>query len=156
VTSPRDTTRVVAVGERAPAFSLPAHPAGPIDLADFLGQRCVVLVFYFWDEGPGTIRDLRALTEQLAEFRAAGAEVLAVSTDGLASHATLAARHGIAVPLLADVDGGVSRAYGAVRGDRYRAERMTFVIDRRGIVAEVMPDRPDVRGLLAVVRALED
>jgi peroxiredoxin Q/BCP len=154
MTSPRDDTRVVVAGERAPEFSLPAHPRGPIALADFRGTRIVVLVFYFWDEGPGSVRDLRALDEARPEFRRAGAEVLAVSTDTLASHAHLADRHAITVPLLADVDREVGRAYGAVRGDRYRADRLTVVIDRDGFVRDVSGNRPDVEELLALVRAL--
>ena len=154
MTSPRDDTHVVAAGERAPEFSLPAHPRGPIGLADFRGARVVVLVFYVWDEGPGSIRDLRALSEALSRLRAAGAEVLAVSTDTLTSHAQLASRHAITVPLLADVDRAVGRAYGAVRGDRYRADRLTVVIDRDGFVRDVSGNRPDVEELLALVRAL--
>jgi peroxiredoxin Q/BCP len=80
--------------------------------------------------------------------------VLAVSTDTLASHAQLASRHAITVPLLADVDRAVGRAYGAVRGDRYRADRLTVVIARDGFVRNVSGHRLDVEELLALVRAL--
>jgi thioredoxin-dependent peroxiredoxin len=92
----------------------------------------------------------------LADFEELGARVIGVSLDDLDSHRRFAANHGLNFPLLADTDGAIAARFGvATRGGF--AERVTFVMDREGVVAKVFP-RVVVQGhaeeVLAVVRTL--
>lgn len=104
---------------------------------------------------------LGELQDHLSEFRAQGAEVLAVSSteppDKLATYASV---RGFTFPLLADPGLAVTHRYG-VLNDRSRnmAYPATLVIDRKGVVRYVRIDvdftkRPPVTDLLAVLKAL--
>jgi peroxiredoxin len=43
----------VAVGDKAPDFSLPSTMGGKVSLKDYLGKKNVVLEFYVLDFTPG-------------------------------------------------------------------------------------------------------
>ena len=122
-----------AVGEVAPDFTLAGTPGGrPYALADHRG-RVVVLVFYPHDDTPVCTTQLVSYSADLDQFADLGAEVLAVSPQDVATHEGFAERHGIAFPLLSDVDKAVGRAYGLV-GPLGYYKRSVFVIDGEGVV----------------------
>ena len=78
------------IGAPAPAFELEG-PAGPIRLADFAGQT-LVLYFYPKDDTSGCTKEAIDFSEQIDAFAAAGATVLGVSKDSVASHGKFAAK----------------------------------------------------------------
>src|SRR5262249_22154654 len=122
-------------GDRAPAFTLPTGGGRTISLSDFAG-RPVVLYFYPKDMTSGCTAEACAFRDAYGRFKSAGAEILGVSRDGVASHAKFSDKFGLPFPLLADVDGKLSAAYGvwkekSLYGRRFMGiERSTFVIDR--------------------------
>jgi peroxiredoxin Q/BCP len=119
------------VGERAPDFELPGT-GGPFRLSDHRGER-VVLLFYPGDETPVCTRQFCSYRDQAEDFAALEAIVVGISSQDLASHERFTATHGLNLPLLADVDGEVARAYGAFRGS-LGTRRAVIVIDEQGIV----------------------
>jgi peroxiredoxin Q/BCP len=144
----------LGVGEAAPLFSLRAWPSGRVDLADYAGQRNVLLAFYPRDDSPVCVQEMCALSDNLDRFNSAGAHVFGVSRDSLASHETFADKYGLNLPLLSDEDGEVARAYGAWQWERGHCERVLFVIDRDGVVRHVHEGMPAVEDLLIAVRRL--
>lgn len=144
------------VGDKAPAFTLPALPDGkPVKLSDYRGGA-VVLYFYPKDMTPGC-------TTQACDFRDAYAGfsksvVLGVSPDGIASHRKFAAKYELPFPLLADEDHAVAEKYGlwvekSMYGRKYwGVQRATFLIDGAGKVAAVWP-KVKVEGHVAEVAA---
>jgi len=130
-------------GQEAPAFTLPSTE-GEVQLADFRGQT-VVLYFYPKDNTPGCTREACAFQQSLARIKKAGAVVLGVSPDPLASHERFKARYKLRFPLLADTDKAVARRYGAfgeklMYGKKVTGMiRSTFVIDGAGVVRKVFP-----------------
>ncbi len=144
----------LCVGDPAPLFSLRAHPSGRVDLADYVGQRNVLLAFYPRDDSPVCIQEMCALSDNLDRFNSAGTHVFGVSRDPVASHETFADKYGLNLPLLSDEDGEVARAYGALSEERGHCERVLFVIDRAGVVRHVHEGMPAVEDLLNVVRRL--
>lgn len=122
-----------AVGDPAPDFTLTGTPGGrPYSLADYRG-RVLVLVFYPHDDTPVCTTQLVSYSADLDRFADLGAEVLALSPQDVAGHEGFAERHGIAFPLLSDVDKAVGRAYGVV-GPLGYYKRSVFVIDVEGVV----------------------
>ena len=118
-------------GAPAPAFSLPGTSAGgerEYRLADMAG-RVVILAFYPGDDTPVCTRQLCSYQSSLGDLSAAGATLWGISRQGLDSHRRFAAKHGLAFPLLADVDGAVHRAYG-LSGVLHR--RAVFVVGPDG------------------------
>lgn len=127
----------VTVGDPAPSFELPGTLDGTHStyrLEDFRGEP-VVLVFYPGDNTPVCTRQLNTYTEDVARFAELGAQVLAISPQGLESHDGFADKQGgFAFPLLADEDKNMARAYG-VLGLLGFYRRSIFVIDGDGVIA---------------------
>src|SRR5690242_7580205 len=119
----------VAIGDQAPDFTLEGT-TGPFTLSEHRGE-IVVLLFYPGDETP-------VCTRQFCSYRDTGLEglgatVLGISAQDLESHQRFTTHHGLTVPLLADVDKKVAKAYGVsipVVGTR----RAVFVVDEDGVV----------------------
>jgi thioredoxin-dependent peroxiredoxin len=128
----------VEVGGPAPDFTLPGSDStesGRRDysLAEYRGQ-VVVLVFYPGDNTPVCTRQLNAYTEDISSFTEAGAQVLAVSPQSVASHDEFSCKQGgFGFPLLADADKAVGDAYG-ILGPLGFYRRSAFVIDADGVV----------------------
>ena len=120
------------MGERAPDFSLPSTGGSTVTLGQYRGTP-VVLVFYPGDDTPVCTKQLNAYNDELAQFDALEAQVLAVSAQGLDSHERFAGKHGFRFPLLADTDKTVAAAYGTL-GPLGFPRRSVFVIDRTGVV----------------------
>jgi thioredoxin-dependent peroxiredoxin len=145
-------------GDPAPDFRLPEPGGHKVALSDFVGKQPLVLYFYPKDETPGCTREACAFRDAYAEFVDAGAAVVGVSGDGGVSHAQFAARHRLPFPLLTDADGAARRAYGVPRTLGLLEGRVTFVIDKAGVIrhafnSQIQPQR-HVAEALRVIRAL--
>jgi thioredoxin-dependent peroxiredoxin len=144
-----------AVGDAAPAFSLPAVPGGTVRLSQFRGQN-VVLYFYPRDNTPGCTQEACDFRDNWQAVQEAGAVVLGISTDSLTSHDKFATKFELPYPLLSDADHAVAQKYGVwVKKQQYGRtymglQRSTFLIDRRGKIAAVWP-RVSVKGHVAEV-----
>lgn len=119
-----------AVEDPAPDFELQGTD-GPFKLSDHRGER-VVLLFYPGDNTPVCTRQFCSYRDRPDEFAALGATVVGISAQDLDSHRGFAAKNNLTVPLLADVDGAVAKAYGAT--NRLGTKRAVIVIDEQGIV----------------------
>ena len=126
-------------GSKAPDFDLPADGGGRARLADYAG-RTVVLYFYPKDDTTGCTKEAADFTDKATEFAAAGAVVIGVSKDSLASHEKFKAKYGLAPILASDADGAAVEAYGAwvqksMYGRSYMGvDRSTFLIDGQGVI----------------------
>ena len=123
--------KIPLVGEQAPDFELDGT-AGRFRLSDHRGER-VVLLFYPGDETPVCTKQFCSYRDRADDFAALDATVVGISSQAVASHEQFAAKHGLNVPLLADVDGDVARAYSAF-SSRLGTKRAVVVIDEQGIV----------------------
>jgi peroxiredoxin Q/BCP len=128
----------VDAGQRAPGFDLPTD-GGRVRLEDFRG-RPVVLYFYPKDDTSGCTKEAMDFAAVYQEFRAAGAEVVGVSKDGVASHEKFKAKYGLPFPLGSEESGEVVEAYGvwvekSMYGRSYMGiDRSTFLIDGSGTI----------------------
>jgi len=119
------------VGDRAPDFTLEGTD-GTFRLAEHRGRR-VVLLFYPGDDTAVCTRQFCSYRDRADDMSALDAVVVGISHQGLDSHEAFVASHGLTVPLLADVDRSVARAYG-VSAPVLGTRRATFVVDEDGIV----------------------
>lgn len=122
----------IAVGDRAPQFTLPSTGGGEVSLSDYAG-RPVVLVFYPGDHTPVCTKQLNAYNDDLGRFAELDAQVLGISAQGIESHERFAAAHGFAFPLLSDPDKAVAAAYGTL-GPIGFPRRSVFIVDAGGVV----------------------
>ena len=125
------------IGNRVPAFSLPMTGGGTWSLKDAAGAK-LVIYFYPRDMTSGCTRESQDFRDLHGAFHRAGARVVGVSRDSLASHEKFAAREALPFPLLADTDERVCRLFDVIRtkslyGRKYLGvERSTFLIDASG------------------------
>lgn len=120
------------VGDKAPLFQAVAHPQ-PVNLADLIGKRNIVLYFYPKDFTPGCTIEACDLRDGLKALKGLDAAVFGVSYDPVESHAKFAAHHKLPFGLIADTDHKVSELYGAAK-EKY-CSRVTFVINKSGQIA---------------------
>ncbi len=124
--------RTPQVGEPAPDFELPGTD-GAFKLSDHRGER-VVLLFYPGDNTPVCTRQFCSYRDHSEDFDALSATVVGISSQDLDSHAAFIAKHGLNVPLLADVDKQVAKQYSAFASRLNSTKRAVIVIDEQGIV----------------------
>jgi peroxiredoxin Q/BCP len=123
--------RTPQVGEQAPDFELPGT-GGSFRLSDHLGER-VVLLFYPGDNTMVCTKQFCSYRDRGGDFAALNATVVGISSQDLASHEGFIAKHGLNVPLLADVDSAVAKSYSA-HSSRLGTKRAVIVIDQQGVV----------------------
>jgi peroxiredoxin Q/BCP len=121
-----------ALGAPAPNFTLPSGD-GTLSLTDYRG-KWVVLYFYPKDFTSGCTLEARRFQRDLPKYLALNTQVIGVSADDVESHTEFCDAEGLVFPLLADVGGKVSRAYGSWLG--FISLRHTFIIDPEGILRE--------------------
>jgi len=122
------------VGDKAPDFRLRNQDGAEVSLADFRGKKAVVLYFYPKDETPGCTKEACSFRDSYQDFAAAGAEVLGISADSVSAHQDFAKHHRLPFTLLADKGNTVRKAYGVPTTMWILPGRVTYVIDKKGII----------------------
>jgi thioredoxin-dependent peroxiredoxin len=150
-------------GNKAPAFELQTDDGGKVRLAGQKG-RITVLYFYPKDDTSGCTAEAKDFSCLADAFKAAGADVIGVSPDSLASHAKFKKKYDLGIALGADETKEVANAFGvwvekSMYGKTYMGvERSTFLIDKSGKIAKSwrkvkVPGHADE--VLAAVKALK-
>lgn len=145
-------------GDRLPALTLPDQDGRPFDLGAQHG-KVIVLYFYPKDETRGCTVQACSFRDAYQDFTDAGAIVVGVSSDDAASHRAFADHHRLPFTLLADTDGALRKAMGVPRTLGLLPGRVTYVVDRGGIIRHVFNSQLQVgqhiTEALAVVRRLQ-
>ena len=136
-------TTSVQVGQAAPDFTAPRTGGGDLRLSDFKGKRAVVLYFYPRDETPGCTAEACTFRDSYEIFVDRGAEVVGVSGDSVASHERFAEHHELPFILISDTDAAIRRLYGVKATLGIWPGRVTFVIDKDGLVRHVFSSQTD-------------
>lgn len=131
------STSKVEVGAPAPDFTLTNQHGKPVKLSDYKGKSAVVLYFYPKDNTPGCTAEACSFRDSYDVFKEAGAEVIGVSSDSSDSHQGFADKHGLPFVLLADQGGSVRKLYGVPSTFGLLPGRVTYVIDKDGIVRHI-------------------
>ena len=136
---------MVEAGSQAPDFELESDTGETVRLSSLRGKP-VVLYFYPKDHTSGCTTQACGIRDAWSEFERAGAVVLGVSPDDVASHESFRADYELPFTLLADPDHKVAELYG-VWGEKSRygrtymgIARSTFVIGPDGTVIKAMRD----------------
>ncbi len=131
----------VQVGDQAPDFTLSTQSGEQVSLKDFLGKSSVVLYFYPADNTSGCTAEACAFRDSYEVFKEAGAEVIGISSQSAESHRQFAAKHRLPFILLSDPKGMVRKRYGVPSTFGIIPGRVTYVIDKQGIVRHVFVDQ---------------
>lgn len=157
-------TQEIVEGKKAPAFTMPTDGSGSVSLKDFSGKK-LVMFFYPKDNTPGCTTESLEFSENLSKFRRAGADVLGVSRDSVASHDKFKLKQGLKITLASDADTNVIDTYGSWveknnYGRKYMGiERSTFLIDESGKIIKIWRKvrvKDHVADVLAAVKELKE
>ena len=120
------------VGDAAPEFELEGTGSRTYRLADYRGLG-LILAFYPGDFTPVCTKQFCSYRDDGDRIESLGVEMLGISPQSVESHERFTDENGLTVPLLADPDKEVARAYGVV-GPGGFIRRSIFLIDGDGIV----------------------
>jgi thioredoxin-dependent peroxiredoxin len=124
-------------GDHAPDFSAEAHNGQRVSLADYRDKSVVVVYFYPMDGTRVCTREACGFRDAYEDFVLAGAVVIGVSGDSLDRHRTFAGSQRLPFLLVSDQDGALRRLFRVPKTLGILPGRVTYVIDRQGIVRHV-------------------
>ena len=154
----------IAIGTKAPAFSLYDTEKNKVNLEDFKGKNLVILFFPLAFTSVCTA-ELCSVRDTLATYNNLNASVVGISVDTPFTLGKFKAEQQLNFPLLSDFNKEVSQAYGAfydtfVLDLKGVAKRAAFVIDKEGVVRhaevlEVAGNQPDFEAIKNTLASLQ-
>ena len=133
----------ISNGTSAPDFELSDQHGKTVRLSEYRGRSPAVVYFYPKDETAGCTAEACKFRDDFEKFSDAGAVVFGISDDSPESHKSFAANHRLPFQLLSDTGGAVRKLYGVKKTLGVIPGRVTFVIDREGIVRHVFSSQMD-------------
>ena len=154
---------MLQVGSRAPVFELPDASMEMIQLSSFRGKKNVVLYFYPRDGTPSCTLEAINFSDHEDEFTDCDTVVMGVSRDDCLVHEEFCDKHGLSLRLLSDTDCEVMKKYEVMSEQPFNGSsrpcvnRLTFVIDKKGVVRHILRDlnpREHAAAVLKLVRQI--
>jgi peroxiredoxin Q/BCP len=144
---------MLAPGTPAPDFTATLDDGTEFHLADYRGREHVVLYFYPKDFTPGCTAEACSFRDNYSAIAAFDAIIIGVSGDSAESHTAFREKHGLPFPLIADPEGRLRALYDAKGWIPWMPPRVTYVIDKEGIIRAAM--RHDFRVTAHVPEVIE-
>jgi thioredoxin-dependent peroxiredoxin len=132
----------LAVGDKAPAFTLVDQHGDKVRLSQFKGRKLAVY-FYPKADTPGCTQQSCNLRDAMPNFKKLGVDVVGISPDPPKKQEKFDAKYGLGFPLLADEDHATAEAWGvwaekSMYGRKFMGiVRSAFLVDEKGKLAGV-------------------
>jgi thioredoxin-dependent peroxiredoxin len=128
-------------GSLAPDIVLNDRYGTVFRLSDLRGRKNVVLFFYPKADTFVCTKEACAFRDHFEEFVSADSEVIGISADDREHQARFAERWSLPFNLLCDTHGLAAEAFGVTKWFGLLKDRVTFVIDKSGVVRAVITGR---------------
>ena len=134
---------MLETGIKAPDFTLSDQNGEMHSLKDYAGKK-VILYFYPRDNTAGCSKQACGFAERYPQLTEAGAVVLGVSKDSVASHKKFEEKYGLPFTLLSDTERTVIEAYDVWKEKKNYGKvsmgvvRTTYLIDEEGIIVKAL------------------
>jgi peroxiredoxin Q/BCP len=130
---------MLAAGNRAPEIEGNCGDGKRFRLKDYRDRRHVVFYFFPKDFTPGCTKEACSFRDRRAELAGLDGEIVGVSFDTAEKHAAFAEKYHLPYPLVSDPDASIASAFGVSRlGGWLPSKRVTFVIDKSGVIRKVI------------------
>jgi peroxiredoxin Q/BCP len=132
----------LAIGNKAPDFSMVTDDGSTVSLATLAGKN-TVLYFYPKDDTPGCTVEAKDFRDHIEQFKKHDGIVIGVSRDSVKSHVNFKEKYCLPFPLASDENGAACENYGvwvekSMYGKTYMGiERTTVLIDKKGIIRQI-------------------
>jgi len=152
---------MLAIGTKAPDFTLPDQDGNLHSLSDYRGKK-VVLYFYPKDNTAGCTKQACAFSERYPQFTEKGAVVLGVSKDSVKSHKNFEQKYDLPFTLLSDPETTMIQAYDVWKekknyGKTYMGiVRSTYLIDEDGVIVKAYEKVKPAENPDQMLKALEE
>lgn len=128
----------IEVGSKIPEFTLMDQNNDAFDISSVIGKKNLVIYFYPKDDTPGCTKEACSFRDQYEEFEDAGAMVIGISSDDVASHKNFAEKYNLSFPLLSDTGGKLRKQFGVPTNLLgFIPGRVTYVVNKKGVVVHV-------------------
>jgi peroxiredoxin Q/BCP len=136
---------LLKVGDKAPDFSLKDQNGKIVKLSNFAAENKsnVVLYFYPKDFTSGCTAEACSFRDNYAAFIKKGAVIIGVSFDSDESHVKFAKVNKLPYSLISDPKGVLGKKYGVPKFMGIMSDRVTFVIDKKGVIKYVFQSVKD-------------
>lgn len=130
---------MLAVGSKAPEFTLPDQNGEMHSLQDYKGKK-VILYFYPKDNTPGCTKQACGYSEHYPQIKEKNAVVLGISKDSVASHKKFEEKQGLTFTILSDPELEMIKAYDVWKEKKNYGKvsmgvvRTTYLIDEEGTI----------------------
>jgi peroxiredoxin len=135
---------MLKVGDRAPAIDAMTSSGTRFVLAAQSGL-CSVIYFFPKAFTPGCTVETKTFRDNHVELEIAGATVVGISTDDLATQCEFARSIKTPFPMIGDNDSSISRAYQVLWPIIGVAKRVTYVINNDQVIEAVFRHELDVK-----------
>jgi thioredoxin-dependent peroxiredoxin len=129
----------IKIGNKAPAFNLPANGEQMASLKSLTGKN-VIVYFYPKDDTPGCTKEACGFRDAMPDFKKANTVVIGISKDTVAKHEKFISKYDLNFSLASDEDNSMCDDYEVWKeknmyGRKYMGiERSTFLIDEKGVL----------------------
>ncbi len=150
---------MLAIGTKAPDFTLPDQDGNLRTLSSFLGRK-VVLYFYPKDNTTGCTKQACAFGELYPQFTEKGAVVIGISKDSVASHKKFEEKYALPFIILSDTELSAIQAYDvwkerSMYGKKYMGVvRTAYLIDEGGMIINALEKVNAAQNPLQMLRLL--
>ena len=136
-TASAEAAKTPKAGDKAPLIEAKDQGGKEWRLKDALGKQAVLLYFYPKDDTPGCTAEACGLRDRMGDLKKDNVQVVGVSFDPADSHQKFISKYNLNFPQLVDADGKIADAYGARMTGKNIARRVSFLIDKNGVIQHV-------------------
>jgi peroxiredoxin Q/BCP len=125
-------------GTEAPDFTATLDDGSEFHLAAYRGDKNVVLYFYPKDFTAGCTKEACAFRDNYAEISQYDAIIVGVSADSAGQHEKFREQYELPFPLITDGSRELMAKYDAKGMISFIPPRVTYVIDKQGVIRAAM------------------
>lgn len=121
----------IKIGTQAPNIKLPSTSGSIFDLSVDKKDKPLIIYFYPKDFTNVCTAEACQFRDMFAYFKGIDMDVVGISRDSVETHLKFKAQHQLPFELLADLDGKVAQAYGALIPFIKITKRITYLLDKQ-------------------------
>ncbi|MDR6846459.1 peroxiredoxin [Flavobacterium granuli] len=145
------------VGDKIPNFKAKDTNGNDFDSQELIGQKTLVIYFYPKDNTPGCTVQACSFRDEYEDFKDLGAEVIGISSDGVASHQKFAQQYKLPFILLSDSDKKIRKLFGVPSGlFGILPGRVTYVADKTGTIIMIFDSMMAKRHIPKALEAVRE